>query len=91
MGAVYQSYLHYLPLYLQNARRYSVPESAALTAALVAASRAVFILPVPLIGLCLLGCAFIRDRGLQPLKDDDETYRDNTVSVEVENRERIHH
>lgn len=37
MGAVYQSYLYYLPLYLQNARRYSVLESAAFTAALVAA------------------------------------------------------
>ncbi|KAK8057539.1 hypothetical protein PG996_011476 [Apiospora saccharicola] len=37
MGAVYQSYLYYLPLYLQNARRYSVLESAAFTASLVAA------------------------------------------------------
>lgn len=40
--------------------------------AYVAASRAVFILQIPLIGLCLLGCAFIRDRGLQPLEEDNE-------------------
>ncbi|OIW23406.1 MFS general substrate transporter [Coniochaeta ligniaria NRRL 30616] len=35
------------------------------------ASRAVFILQVPLIGLCLIGCLMIRDRGLEPI--DDET------------------
>lgn len=33
------------------------------------ASRAVFILQIPLIGLCLLGCVLIRDRGLQPMED----------------------
>ncbi|KAK7918132.1 hypothetical protein PG985_010006 [Apiospora marii] len=44
--------------------------------AYVAASRAVFILQIPLIGLCLLGCAFIRDRGLQPLKDDEDVVKE---------------
>lgn len=37
LGAVYQSYLYYLPLYLQNVRQYSVVTSAAYTAALVVA------------------------------------------------------
>jgi hypothetical protein len=38
--------------------------------AYMAASRAVFILQVPLIGLCFLGCVFIRDRGLEPYEDE---------------------
>lgn len=33
------------------------------------ASRAVFILQVPMIGLCLLGMVFIRDRGLESAED----------------------
>jgi hypothetical protein len=37
--------------------------------AYMSASHSVFILQVPLIGLCLLGTAFIRDRGLDPVKD----------------------
>ncbi len=37
--------------------------------AYMAASRAVFILQIPLIGLCLAGCLFIKDRGLEPLED----------------------
>lgn len=37
--------------------------------AYMAASRAVFILQVPLIGLCLLVMVFIRDRGLEPVED----------------------
>lgn len=32
-------------------------------------SRAVFILQVPLIGLCLLGCLLVRDRGLESKED----------------------
>ncbi|ORY69822.1 major facilitator superfamily domain-containing protein [Pseudomassariella vexata] len=40
--------------------------------AYMAASRAVFVLQVPLIGICLLGCVFIRDRGLEPIEDADE-------------------
>lgn len=34
-GAVYQSYLYYVPLYLQNAHQYSVIQSAAIYVALV--------------------------------------------------------
>lgn len=40
--------------------------------AYMAASRAVFILQVPLIGICLLGCFFVRDRGLQPVPEPNE-------------------
>ncbi|KAL3605066.1 hypothetical protein FPOAC2_00008 [Fusarium poae] len=36
-GAVYQSYLYYVPLYLQNPRQYSAMESAAIYTPLVAA------------------------------------------------------
>lgn len=36
LGAVYQSYLYYLPMYFQNARQYSVMQSAATSVALVA-------------------------------------------------------
>jgi hypothetical protein len=36
-GAVYQSYLYYVPLYLQNPRRYSAITSAALYTPLVGA------------------------------------------------------
>jgi hypothetical protein len=37
--------------------------------AYMSASHSVFILQVPLIGACLLGTAFIRDRGLDPPKE----------------------
>lgn len=36
------------------------------------ASRGVFILQVPLIGVCFLACVFIRDRGLERPKDPHE-------------------
>lgn len=36
LGAVYQSYLYYLPMYFQNARQYSVLKSASISVALVA-------------------------------------------------------
>ncbi|KAK6062731.1 hypothetical protein SCUP515_13071 [Seiridium cupressi] len=42
------------------------PGFDAVLDAYMAASRAVFILQVPLIGACLLGCFFVKDRGLQP-------------------------
>lgn len=44
-----------------------IPES--VLDAYMAASHAVFILQVPLIGLCLLGMVFIRDRGLETAED----------------------
>lgn len=37
--------------------------------AYMAASHSVFILQVPLIGACLFGTIFIRDRGLDPVKE----------------------
>lgn len=48
-----------------------VPDSAReeVLDAYMAASHAVFIMQVPLVGLCLLGLIFIRDRGLQPVDD----------------------
>ncbi|KAJ4267188.1 hypothetical protein NW762_003289 [Fusarium torreyae] len=39
--------------------------------AYMSASHSVFILQVPLIGLCFLGTAFIRDRGLDPVEDPE--------------------
>ncbi|KAF5630058.1 tetracycline efflux (otrb) [Fusarium sp. NRRL 52700] len=54
---------------------YVLPESMrqvpAVLDAYMSASHSVFILQVPLIGLCLLGTAFIRDRGLDPVKDTE--------------------
>lgn len=35
LGAVYQSYLYYLPMYFQNARQYSVLDSAAISTSLM--------------------------------------------------------
>lgn len=35
LGAVYQSYLYYLPMYFQNARQYSVLKSAAMSVSLM--------------------------------------------------------
>lgn len=35
LGAVYQSYLYYLPMYFQNARQYSVMNSAAISVSLM--------------------------------------------------------
>ncbi|KAK8076586.1 hypothetical protein PG994_003858 [Apiospora phragmitis] len=58
---------------------FSEGEEEAVLGAYVAASRAVFILQIPLIGLCLLGCAFIRDRGLEPLKDNNNGDDDGEV------------
>ncbi|KAI0166549.1 major facilitator superfamily domain-containing protein [Xylariaceae sp. FL1272] len=40
--------------------------------AFMAASRAVFILQLPLLGLCFLGCFFLKDRGLQPMEEEEE-------------------
>ncbi|KAF5692414.1 tetracycline efflux transporter [Fusarium denticulatum] len=52
---------------------YVLPDSMrqvpAVLDAYMSASHSVFILQVPLIGLCLLGTAFITDRGLEPVKD----------------------
>ncbi|KAL4804754.1 major facilitator superfamily domain-containing protein [Aspergillus unguis] len=45
--------------------------------AYAAASKAVFILQVPLIGVCFLLCVFIRDRGLERPKEPEEVERPN--------------
>ncbi|KAL5001533.1 major facilitator superfamily domain-containing protein [Aspergillus recurvatus] len=52
----------------------SVPESVwgGIVDAYTAASRAVFILQVPLIGVCFLACLCIRDHGLERPKDPAE-------------------
>lgn len=61
---------------------YSIPQlneqdKSAVLNAYMAASRAVFILQIPLIGLCLVGCLLVRDRGLHPI---EETKPDDTSS-----------
>ncbi len=43
-GAVYQTYLYYLPLFLQNARQYSVIQSASITVSMVVLQSAFSIL-----------------------------------------------
>jgi hypothetical protein len=50
------------------------------------ASRAVFILQVPLIGLCLFGCLMIKDRGLQPIEDEvnEDKSQQSSDSEELE-------
>jgi len=59
--------------YLAN-NTYSLPKFQgsgfdAVLDAYMAASRAVFILQIPLVGACLVGCLFIKDRGLEPMED----------------------
>ncbi|OXV09192.1 hypothetical protein Egran_03045 [Elaphomyces granulatus] len=63
---------------------YAVPKQSsvpatdwdALLLAYMKASHAVFILQVPLIGTCLLGCLLIRDRGLERPRDPGEEFGD---------------
>ncbi|KAI9372452.1 major facilitator superfamily domain-containing protein [Aspergillus egyptiacus] len=54
--------------------RDSMPDAVweTLVHAYAQASRAVFILQVPLIGVCFLACLLIRDHGLERPKDPDE-------------------
>ncbi|KAI0416200.1 major facilitator superfamily domain-containing protein [Xylaria grammica] len=47
------------------------PGSNAVLDAYTAASRAVFILQLPLIVVCLLGCLFLKEHGLKFLEEDD--------------------
>lgn len=63
---------------------YAVPEQSsvpatdwdALLLAYMKASHAVFILQVPLVGTCLLGCLLVRDRGLERPRDSGEEPED---------------
>lgn len=86
---------------------YSLPSRSTLTdaewtsilLAYTKASHAVFILQVPLIGVCFLACVFIRDRGLERPKDPEEIEEEKrkaeqaqrdaeaALSDEVENNE----
>ncbi|OAA65381.1 Major facilitator superfamily domain, general substrate transporter [Niveomyces insectorum RCEF 264] len=59
--------------YLAN-NTYSLPKVQgpgfdAVLDAYMAASRAVFILQIPLVGLCLVGCLFVKDNGLESPQD----------------------
>jgi hypothetical protein len=47
----------------------SMREVPGVLDAYMSASHSVFLLQVPLIGACLLATAFIKDRGLDPVKD----------------------
>ncbi|KAI1154964.1 major facilitator superfamily domain-containing protein [Nemania diffusa] len=40
--------------------------------AYMAASRAVFVLQLSLVSVCLIGCVFVRDHGLRSLEEEDE-------------------
>jgi MFS family permease len=56
--------------------------------AYMAASRAVFILQVPLIGLCFLGCIFVKDRGLQSVEDEPQAKSDrSSVDEPMQNQQ----
>ena len=59
--------------------------------AYMAASRAVFILQVPILGLCLIGCFFVKDRGLEPPEDEALTLRAAFNDVEGNKEETTSH
>jgi hypothetical protein len=46
------------------------------------ASHSVFILQVPLIGVCFLACCFVRDRGLERVKDPEEIEEEKRAQAE---------
>ncbi|RAL15079.1 MFS transporter [Aspergillus homomorphus CBS 101889] len=52
------------------------------------ASHSVFILQVPLIGMCLLACLFIRDRGLERPKDPHEIEEEKRQEEEKQRQEK---
>jgi hypothetical protein len=56
-------------------------------------SRAVFLLQVPLIGVCLLGCLLVRDRGLEPIDDTLPEEQDGEADADAEKRSSLgsHH
>ncbi|KAI0478549.1 major facilitator superfamily domain-containing protein [Xylariaceae sp. FL0804] len=69
---------------------YAVPSAArqvdAVLDAYMAASRAVFLVQVPLIAVALLCCAFVRDRGLEPREDREERRNFEIEAAEAEAR-----
>ncbi|KAK1846242.1 major facilitator superfamily transporter [Colletotrichum chrysophilum] len=70
---------------------YSIPQLSSddmsrVLDAYMAASRAVFIFQIPLVGLCLVGCLLIKDRGLEPI---DDTKPEDTSSESRDEEEGI--
>ncbi|KAI8307613.1 Efflux pump dotC [Colletotrichum sp. SAR11_59] len=70
---------------------YSIPQLSSddmsrVLDAYMAASRAVFILQIPLVGLCLVGCLLIKDRGLEPI---DDTKPEDTSSESRDEEEGV--
>lgn len=71
---------------------YSLPSRSTLTdaqwtsilLAYTKASHAVFILQVPLIGVCFLACVFIRDRGLERPKEPEEIQEEKRKAEQAE-------
>jgi hypothetical protein len=71
---------------------YSLPSRTTLTdaqwtsilLAYTKASHAVFILQVPLIGVCFLACVFIRDRGLERPKEPEEIEEEKRKAEQAE-------
>lgn len=52
---------------------------SSVLAAYMAASRAVLILQVPLIGICFVACVFIRDRGLEPVDEGEDVEEERST------------
>ncbi|KAF0320325.1 major facilitator superfamily transporter, partial [Colletotrichum asianum] len=70
---------------------YSIPQLSSddmsrVLDAYMAASRAVFILQIPLVGLCLVGCLLIKDSGLEPI---DDTKPEDTSSESRDEEEGV--
>lgn len=71
---------------------YSLPSRSTLTdvqwtsilLAYTKASHAVFILQVPLIGVCFLACVFVRDRGLERPKEPEEIEEEKRKAEQAE-------
>lgn len=66
---------------------YTVPDlsgsdASSILDAYMAASRAVFILQIPLIGICLVGCLLIKDRGLEPPEEQGEKQNGGQIEQE---------
>ncbi|OTB08457.1 hypothetical protein M426DRAFT_71231 [Hypoxylon sp. CI-4A] len=65
------------------------PDFEVVLDAYMAASRAVFILQIPLIGLCLLGCVFVKDRGLESPEDSIEHKYDEESDTRSQEDEKL--
>ncbi|KAI1326031.1 putative MFS transporter [Xylariaceae sp. FL0255] len=63
------------------------PDFNSVLDAYAAASHTVFIVQLPLIGICLLSCAFLKDLGLQPREEDDGEKKGAEESADEEKGE----